>query len=30
MANQAEIFVAVIRAEFMPEDFNDDNYGMEP
>ncbi|HLA35892.1 MAG TPA: HEPN domain-containing protein [Rhodocyclaceae bacterium] len=30
MVNQAEIFVAAIRTEFMPEDSNDDNYEMEP
>lgn len=30
MVEQAETFVAAMRAEFMPEESNDDNYGMEP
>ncbi len=30
MVEQAETFVAAMRAEFMPDDSNDNDHGMEP
>ena len=30
MVEQAETFVAAMRSEFMPEQNNHDNHGMEP
>lgn len=30
MVEQAEIFIAAMRAEFMPEESSDNDYGMEP
>lgn len=30
MVEQAETFVAAMRAEFLPDDSNDDGFGMEP
>lgn len=30
MVEQAEIFVAAMRAEFMPEESDDNDYGMTP
>lgn len=30
MVEQAEVFVAAIRAEFLPDQSNDDSHGLEP